>query len=277
MLVQDIGFEEYINLQRTLVELLRENLKNYPVICNYPDVSHRIMKERLSCGLPVLALEWLKMRIDHIIMENFFEKILLAIKKHRLISNENENKLQLIRKSNSFLPENMVFSYLKEHRGFILELNRGVNKIMLNLLGVIADTLSKHVVIDITRRVPRIDDRIKWKENYCPFCGGKPFLLIICEELQRIKLRCRICYTCWDFEQKKCPFCKNEDEKSIQTYYETEPSRFFLLFCEKCKKYIKAMKEKNGNGDNVEDDIFLTDAITIGLDASAESKGYKGI
>lgn len=274
--MQEIGFDEYINFQRSLVELLRENLNKYPVICNYPDVSHKIMKERLSCGLPVLSLEWLKLCLDHAIMDDLFERILLVIKKHRLLNDENEKKLELMKNSISSLPENMVCTYLKKQSGFLLELNKEMKKLLFDLSALIADILSRHVVLDINRRVPRIDERIKWEKNYCPFCGGTPFLLIIYKELKRIKLRCRLCYTSWDFEEKRCPFCKNEDEEYLQTYNTTEHSQFFLLFCNNCKKYIKVIKEDNGERENVEEDIFMIDANTISLDSFAQNEGFSG-
>lgn len=279
MIIEEIGFDEYINFQRNITELLRENLKTYPIICKYPEVSKKIMQERLSCGLPVLSLEWLKMCLDHAIMEDFLEKILLVIKKHRLLNNENENKIQLMRNSVSSLPESLVFNYLKNHGGFFFEIKNDIRKIILDITEIIADVLSKHVVLDVIRKVPNIEDcinYIQWRENYCPFCGSEPYLVIICEEIKKIKLRCRICYTCWEIDKKQCPFCQNDNEQYLQTCHETIFPQFLLILCKNCKRYIKVMKESIKNEENVEVDVFLTDAMTITLDSIAQSNGYRG-
>jgi FdhE protein len=115
-------------------------------------------------------------------------------------------------------------------------------------------------------------DSAAWKHGYCPICGGWPML----GELRGIEpaqwLRCSGCGSGWRAPRLVCPYCANDDERTLGSLtIEGEP-RFHVAVCERCKGYLKV---GNAFDPLPADLVALDDTITLHLDVAATDRGYQ--
>ena len=110
-----------------------------------------------------------------------------------------------------------------------------------------------------------------WSEGYCPVCGKEPKIGEIRDEAGHRVLYCTQCGIEWDFTSIKCPFCGNEEQKTLAYFTVEGDERYRVEVCDNCKRYIKTVdfrdtKEKA--------DLEVEDIATIHLDMLANEEGY---
>ena len=112
----------------------------------------------------------------------------------------------------------------------------------------------------------------EWAENYCPVCGGKPGIARVeGSDAGKRYLRCGTCHTEWHFKLLSCPWCGNEDHRSLSFLRIEETPGYELHVCESCRGYIKVVNEKSG-GDRA---MLENESATLYLDLLAGQKGYR--
>ena len=108
-----------------------------------------------------------------------------------------------------------------------------------------------------------------WRHHICPLCGGEPDLAVITPAAERL-LICSRCAARWKFDQISCPFCLNDDRKTI-TSLASRDGRYRLTCCDSCMRYIKAYDARRA-GRPV---MPVVDGVaTLPLDAAAMQRGY---
>jgi FdhE protein len=122
--------------------------------------------------------------------------------------------------------------------------------------------------------VERLDDgspSTGWQQGYCPVCGGWPLLA----ELRGVELaqylRCAACGSGWRSQRLLCPYCRNDDYRSLQSLAIDGEKRFRVSVCERCKGYLKV-----GNAfDPLPPELLaLDDVSSLHLDVVAIERGY---
>ncbi|MGA1867241.1 MAG: formate dehydrogenase accessory protein FdhE [bacterium] len=117
-----------------------------------------------------------------------------------------------------------------------------------------------------------------WKLSICPLCGGKPMMGEIKGEEGKKYLICSWCETVWLYRRVECPFCQNSAHDSLKYFSSTdleieEDLRLRVDMCEKCKKYLKTIDNKE---DIFENKAFgLEDLLTLYLDLIAHKEGFE--
>jgi FdhE protein len=111
-----------------------------------------------------------------------------------------------------------------------------------------------------------------WTRGYCPVCGGWPLL----GELRGVELaewlRCSACGGGWRFQRLQCPYCANQEYRSLGSLAVDGEQRFRVSICERCKGYVKV-----GNAfDPLPPDLLpLDDVASLHLDLVAIERGYQ--
>jgi FdhE protein len=117
----------------------------------------------------------------------------------------------------------------------------------------------------------RIDD-VRWQRGYCWVCGAWPSL----GELRGVELaqylRCAACGSHWRWQRLECPYCANDDFRSLQTLTVEGEPRFRISVCDRCKGYLKV-----GNAFDPPPAEFLAldDVASLHLDVVAIERGYQ--
>lgn len=110
-----------------------------------------------------------------------------------------------------------------------------------------------------------------WEKGYCPICGSSPGLSVLMEEGKRLFL-CSFCWHQWPSRRLYCPFCDNEDNKTLRYFYNEEEKEYRVDVCDRCKKYIKTIDMRE-----TERILYppLEQVSTLHLDMKAKEMGLK--
>ncbi|MBW1706025.1 MAG: formate dehydrogenase accessory protein FdhE [Deltaproteobacteria bacterium] len=114
-------------------------------------------------------------------------------------------------------------------------------------------------------------DTDNWNYGYCPVCGSEPDMAYFTKTGKRY-LHCELCSQEWAYPRIKCPFCQNEEHKTLG-YFDVEGEEGFRVdFCRKCQRYLKTLDKR----------VFeeaapmeLENLATIHLDILANDHGFK--
>jgi FdhE protein len=122
--------------------------------------------------------------------------------------------------------------------------------------------------------IERLDDRSPrpiWQQGYCPVCGGWPLV----GELRGVELaqflRCAACGSAWRSQRLFCPYCRNDDYRSLQSLAVDGEKRFRIAVCERCKGYLKV---GNAFDPPPPELLALDDVASLHLDVAAIERGY---
>jgi len=114
-------------------------------------------------------------------------------------------------------------------------------------------------------------DGAVWHRGYCPVCGGWPSLA----ELRGVELaqflRCAACGSGWRSQRLYCPYCGNDDYRSLRTLAIEDEKRFRISVCEQCHGYLKV---GNAFDPPPPELLALDDAASVHLDVIAIERGY---
>jgi FdhE protein len=86
-------------------------------------------------------------------------------------------------------------------------------------------------------------------------------------------LECYLCGTQWAFKRLRCPFCGNEDHKTLG-YLFLDGDSCRIDKCDNCKRYIKTLDERKSTQDQPLS-LLVQDVATLYLDILAIREGYQ--
>ena len=110
-----------------------------------------------------------------------------------------------------------------------------------------------------------------WDYGYCPVCGSQPNMAYLDRTGKRL-LHCELCGEEWPYPRLNCPFCRNEDQKSLGYFYSEREEGVRVDFCRKCHRYIKTIDTRSFENSAPMELEYLA---TIHLDILANENGFK--
>lgn len=157
------------------------------------------------------------------------------------------------------------------------------------------------VLWEAAARCAALTDIDRWDRGYCPVCGAWPALAELVGAEKRRVLRCGRCGTSWTWLVLLCPYCGNDDHRSLGTLIpedgrpgpalptraephsadvrpgpalpaRAEPhSRDRVDTCERCHGYVKSVATFTSVPTPR---LAAEDAATVDLDVGARAAGY---
>jgi len=116
-------------------------------------------------------------------------------------------------------------------------------------------------------------DQERWLKGFCPVCGSSPAMAYLRKDDGKRILWCKFCGTKWSFLRLKCPFCSNEDQKTLRYFFTDQNDPYRVHVCDKCRKYIKTLDQRRM--EKPEDlDLGWENLNTFALDLAAEKEGF---
>lgn len=114
-------------------------------------------------------------------------------------------------------------------------------------------------------------DKRGWDKGYCPLCGSEPNMAYF-DKTGKRHLHCELCGEEWPHPRLHCPFCQNQDQKSLGYFHSEEEEGFRVDFCRKCNRYIKTVDQRV-----LEDTgpMELEYLATLHLDLLANKHGFR--
>jgi FdhE protein len=130
-------------------------------------------------------------------------------------------------------------------------------------------------------RCAALTDIDRWDRGYCPVCGAWPALAELVGAEKRRVLRCGRCGTWWSWLVLLCPYCGNDDHRTLGTLIPEDPatasasgesrSKHRVDTCEHCHGYLKSIATFTSVPTPR---LAAEDAATVDLDVGARAAGY---
>lgn len=114
-------------------------------------------------------------------------------------------------------------------------------------------------------------DKNGWDYGYCPLCGSQPNMSYF-DKTGRRHLHCELCGEEWPHPRLNCPFCQNQEQKSLGYFHSEEEEGLRVDFCRKCNGYIKTVDKRILEDAAPMDLEYLA---TLHLDLLANKHGFK--
>ena len=127
------------------------------------------------------------------------------------------------------------------------------------------------ILWEAAARCATLTDIDRWDRGYCPVCGAWPALAELVGAEKRRVLRCGRCGTWWSWLVLLCPYCGNDDHRTLGALT-SEDSRDRVDVCERCDGYVKAIATFT-SVPTVR--LAAEDAATVHLDVGAREAGYR--
>lgn len=112
-------------------------------------------------------------------------------------------------------------------------------------------------------------DLVRWRQGYCPVCGGRPNFAVLEAEQGARRLLCSRCNSLWSYSRVGCPFCKSREK---QNYYPSEDGVYRLYVCPECRRYLKTMDLREVHR---EVQPVVERLLTVAMDLVAQEEGYR--
>lgn len=109
-----------------------------------------------------------------------------------------------------------------------------------------------------------------WNLGYCPFCGSEPCMARFSQNGLR-SLHCELCGEEWRYPRLQCPFCNNSEQETLGYFTVDGEEGFRVVFCEKCRRYLKTVDERAFEQATPLELEYLT---TAHLDLLARESGF---
>jgi FdhE protein len=137
------------------------------------------------------------------------------------------------------------------------------------------------VLWEAAARCATLTDVDRWDRGYCPVCSAWPALAELVGAEKRRVLRCGRCGTWWSWLVLLCPYCGNDDHRSLGTLVpeDVRPgspsgearSKDRVDVCERCHGYVKSVATFDSAPTPR---LAAEDAATVHLDVGAREAGY---
>jgi FdhE protein len=123
-----------------------------------------------------------------------------------------------------------------------------------------------------------------WYRGFCPVCGSWPTLAELVGSERRRVLRCGRCGTGWSWIVLLCPYCGNDDHRTLGTLHEAADDALLprsepvaaagarVDTCERCHGYLKAITAFSSHPAVR---LAAEDVATLHLDVAATEAGYR--
>ena len=226
--------------------------------------SNDVIEHRLARKLPLLS--WGNLAIDWTQLRDTFIKVSAIFARYAELFGE---KPEILKKSRSgrLLTKKVAAAWFNGKELPATALTRGVESSILQ--SIIHATL-KPCLANYAQTFIGLIDQERWRQRYCPICGGAPDFGYLDTENGSRWFMCSRCDTEWLSQRIECPYCGNKDQKTI-AYFTDDEGLYRLYVCEKCKRYLKTIDLRKTEHDVL---LPLERFYTLAMDRQAQQQGY---
>lgn len=228
--------------------------------------------EEFKRGIPILKtgenLEGFMKEVENLIVK-MIDALVTASLPGQIITQSLQVKAAFAEKEDlvgRLVAEAVKDSSVKDSKKDLGEVSEGF------LLFLVWKALS-HVLEPLKEKVSMLLEEDPWLRGYCPVCGQLPAMahLLKTEKGRERNLICGCCQMHWRFKRMGCPYCGNEDQKTLEIIGLDEEPDLRVDTCKECEGYLKTYI---GEGQEL---AALTDWSTLHLDLVAKKQGFKRI
>lgn len=231
-----------------------------------PGLKSGIINERLAHGQPLIKFD--ELTIDRALLKEVLAEVMATFTEYPDLFGELPRSLEKL-KSQPALPKKVARAWFKG-----TELPATIEAADTNehlLLEAIVHESLKPFLATQAKSLIKLVDQERWRQGYCPICGGSPDFAFLDKERGARWLLCSRCDSEWLFQRLQCPYCGTQNQEAL-AYFIDEEGVYRLYVCDECHKYIKAIDLRP-----IESEISvpLERVLTLDIDRQAQEKGYQ--
>ncbi len=219
------------------------------------------IKKKLEADKAQVTFEGLA--IDWLVVRDLFSRMLHLLADYKIVDDAQLGKLKELAPDPALLKR----AARKWYKQPVVECSNSVEvAIAIALRLTFLPCLVKH-----SEAIMSMFDQERWRRSSCPICGGKADFAFLNKENGARWLVCWRCDTQWLFQRLVCPYCGNDDQKSL-AYFTDDNNLYRLYVCDVCHSYLKCIDLRQ-----TEEEILfpLERILTVGQDSQIQEKGYK--
>jgi formate dehydrogenase maturation protein FdhE len=212
------------------------------------EASAESLAARLAAGRPLLdfdqiAFEWNDVRL-------LIRQIADILRRHDAVDGDTSLALHAVGRS-AELPDTMRLWFEAKPLPPIDMLDEVLSWAARPYLQRTVEVLQQRVSLD------------QWQRRTCPMCAAEPDFSLITSSGARL-LVCGRCHLRWAFDPIACPYCGNDDRRSI-TSMATPDGIYRVMICKPCGRYIKALDARRASRPLLP---YADSIMTLPLDAA---------
>jgi len=246
--------DEYVSLNIDLVDLNeRYHDRVKEATLSFPD--DEFVKRKLREGHPIITFTPLTLPLD--VLKDYSREILFIFNTYKLIPGDSfvlDNS-----EETDILLQKISKDVIANDEKALHELADTANLEATMLLSFGEEIIKPFLQI-IARQAAAFAPFSDWTKGSCPVCGTVPsFARLSREEEGRRYLWCARCETEWNFYRIRCPFCENDQQKTLKFLTTDYREELRIDICEKCKGYVKTIDERKCSDDF--ETFYLTESM----------------
>jgi len=234
----------------------------------YPPTQEKVHGE--YSGLPVIDPN--KLNPDESVILALLEKVTDILEKFSPVKDSTTRKLLSTVRSGKINLGDLVRALTAGDTEHLVTESKKIDSPVDEVMFVIT-TLARpflRVIAEAKRQKVNLENTLS---DRCPICGGVPLMAKLQKDDGKRILECYLCSTQWVFKRLRCPFCGNEDHKTLgYLFLDEDPCR--IDKCDSCKRYIKTFDERKSVQDQPLS-LLVQDVATLYLDIIATREGYQ--
>jgi FdhE protein len=257
---------QYTELFDILSEILilREEHRQTMRQMTFP-LEEKLIAKKLSGGLPLL--DFTRVNFDYAPAKEYFLRLLEIAEKR--VPGETKEFVRQIKEGELDFADVIRNSFDPSCEE---ELAPDVDDDTFDLIELFVEESLRPALEHFAEQYGDVIARSGWGEGYCPICGKEPKIGELKDDGDQRLLFCNQCGLEWSYDRIKCPFCGNEEQKTLAYFTVEGEERYRVDVCNVCKRYVKmvdstdAVKKAN---------LDVEDIATLHLDMLAAEEGYE--
>ena len=244
--------------------ILREEYRQTMRQIAFP-LDEKLIAKKLSGGLPLL--DFTTVNFDYTPAKEYFLRLLEIAEKR--MPGETKEFVRQIKEGELDFADVIRNSFDPSCEE---DLTPDVDEDTFDLIELFVEESLRPALEYFAEQYSDIIARSEWAEGYCPICGKEPKIGELKGDEERRFLFCNQCGLEWNYSRIKCPFCGNEEQKTLAYFTVEGEERYRVDVCNVCKRYVK-MVDSTDVAEKANLDV--EDIATLHLDMLATEEGYE--
>ena len=211
-----------VNLQVDLIEAVRRVQGR--ITTPWIETPTETLSARLATGQPLL--EFAQIPFDWNDVRLLIRQVTDVLRRHEVIDAATTTALHAVGRSPTLL--DVMRAWFERQSTIDIEM-------LDEVLGWAARPYLQRTAEVLQQRV----SLERWTRRVCPVCAAEPEFSLITSSGDR-QLVCGRCHVRWGFSAIACPYCGNDDRRTIKSMA-TPDGLYRVMLCSPCGRYIKAL------------------------------------
>ena len=243
--------KQYIDFHEKIFSVHVKCMQHLVAAIPFQKLNRIDITERLDKKKPALNPKQLK--IEEKDLDQLFDFVYPVLKQCFYFRNDDIPRLVELNDKRRFSLKDFVITLLDGKKDRFEFYSKRLN-IPIQLLEMITELIATPYLELSAEFLTKKISEYHWREPFCPVCGSSPAMAKVDEQNKSKVLWCRRCTTTWNFKDKVCPFCLNDDINKMEFIFVSNRKPYRIDACKKCNSYLKTV-----------DSLILSDDINFSV------------